>query len=139
MRLLMCAVLAVFVFLSLGAGYLIYPGEVERAITQDDSTSVDDAMVFFEFVSVGVFAGFYVAGRIYARLGSAQHTRWLLYDRNEVKYVLLAINGLLIMATGSRMLEAASLHGWVHVALGIVLFLTGLALGVRNQIRAGNE
>ena len=136
MRLLMCAVLAVFVFLSLGVGYLIYPGEIERSLTQDDSASVDDAMVFFEFVALGVVVGFYVTGRIYSRLGSAQHSHWLLYDRNEVKYVLLAINGLLMVATGNRMLETASLHGWVHVALGIVLFLAALALGVRNQIRA---
>jgi len=137
MRGLMCIVIAVSVFLVLGIGYLIYPDEIERCVRQDDAATAEDAMVFVEFISIGFFLGFYAAARISRRLGRTEHARRFFYDRKEIQYVLLAINGLLFIATGSRMLQTQSLHGKVHIALGVVLFLAGIALGVRNQLRAG--
>ena len=137
MRGLMCIVIAVPVFLVLGIGYLIYPDEIERCVRQDGAAAAEDAMLFVEFVSIGFFLGFYAAARISRRPGRTEHARRFFYDRKEVQYILLAINGLLFMATGSRMLQTQSLRGKVHIALGVALCLSGIALGVRNQIRAG--
>ncbi len=137
MRWLMYVFLAVGVMLAVGLGYLIYPQEIERCLSDQDNATSADATVFSQFIALGLTLGFGATWLVCTKLGSEDHARRALYDRTEVFHVLMAIDGVLMTAAGHPMLTEKPLHAKVQMALGIALLVAGLALGLRHQLRGG--
>ncbi|MHC4249211.1 MAG: hypothetical protein ACYS9X_08805 [Planctomycetota bacterium] len=134
MRWLLYLFLAVGIMLALGVGYLVYPHEIETCLADRDEATVADATVFFQFVGLGALLGFGATRLVCGVLGAKEHARLALYDRAEVFHVLMAIDGLLVLAAGQAMVAEKPIGAKVQMALGVVLLVAGLALGVRHQL-----